>query len=112
LEQSHNVFVGRRREALRLPIDVPAARLSGTTLEQLEQAALAAPFTVNTMPEDTLKALAKHGVIEATMPEDGGDCEEVLARFAGAGIDVHALSAQLQAHLPFRGLSLHQRAFF
>jgi hypothetical protein len=104
LEQSHNVFVGRRREALWLPIDVPAARLSGTTLDQLEQAALAAPFTVNTMPEGTLKALAKHGVIEATMPEDGGDCE--------AGIDVHALSAQLQAHLPFRGLSLHQRAFF
>jgi len=58
--------------------------------------ALAAPFTVNTMPEGTLKALAKHGVIEATMPADGGDCDEVLARFAGARIDVHALSAQLQ----------------
>ena len=35
------------------------------------------------MPEGTLKALAKHGVIEATMPEDGGACGEVLARFAG-----------------------------
>jgi transaldolase len=58
--------------------------------------ALAAPFTVNTMPEATLKALAEHGVIEATMPADGGDCEEVLARFAGAGIDVRALSAKLQ----------------
>src|SRR6266702_2580710 len=58
--------------------------------------ALAAPFTVNTMPESTLKALAEHGVVEATMPADGGDCEEVLARFAGAKIDVHALSAQLQ----------------
>jgi transaldolase len=58
--------------------------------------ALAAPFTVNTMPEGTLHALAEHGVIEATMPADGGDCEEVLARFARAGIDVHALSAQLQ----------------
>jgi transaldolase len=58
--------------------------------------ALAAPFTVNTMPESTLKALAKHGIIEATMPADGGDCDEVLARFTGAGIDVHALSAQLQ----------------
>src|SRR4030081_452233 len=58
--------------------------------------ALAAPFTVNTIPEGTLHALAEHGVIEATMPADGGDCEEVLARFAGARIDVHALSAQLQ----------------
>ena len=45
--------------------------------------ALAAPFTVNTMPEGTLKALAEHGDVGATMPADGGDCEEVLARFAG-----------------------------
>jgi transaldolase len=58
--------------------------------------ALAAPFTVNTMPEGTLKALAEHGSIGATMPADGGDCEDVLARFAGAGIDVRALSTQLQ----------------
>jgi transaldolase len=58
--------------------------------------ALAAPFTVNTMPEGTLHALAEHGVIETTMPVDGGDCEEVLARFAQARIDVHALAAQLQ----------------
>jgi len=58
--------------------------------------ALAAPFTVNTMPESTLKAFADHGVVGATMPADGGDCEEVLARFAGVKIDVQALSAQLQ----------------
>jgi transaldolase len=58
--------------------------------------ALAAPFTVNTMPEGTLKALAEHGDVGATMPADGGDCEEVLARFAGARIDVNALAAQLQ----------------
>src|SRR6266849_8129711 len=58
--------------------------------------ALAAPFTVNTMPEGTLKALAEQGVVGATMRADGGDCEEVLARFAAARIDVHALSAQLQ----------------
>jgi transaldolase len=58
--------------------------------------ALAAPFTVNTIPDATLHAFAEHGVIEAAMPVDGGDCEEVLARFAGAGIDVHALAAQLQ----------------
>jgi transaldolase len=57
---------------------------------------LAAPFTVNTMPEGTLKALADHGAIGEMLPADGGDCEEVLARFAGAGIDVDALASQLQ----------------
>ena len=58
--------------------------------------ALAAPFTVNTMPDGTLKALADHGEIGAILPADGGDCEEVLAEFAKAGIDVDALAAQLQ----------------
>ena len=58
--------------------------------------ALAAPFTVNTMPEGTLKAVAEHGLVSATMPTDGGDSDEVLARFLAAGIDVQALSAQLQ----------------
>ena len=58
--------------------------------------ALAAPFTVNTMPEGTLKALADHGEVGAMLPADGGDSEQVLARFAQAGIDVEALSARLQ----------------
>jgi transaldolase len=58
--------------------------------------ALAAPFTVNTMPEGTLKALAEHGDVSETMPTDGGNSEEELARFAAAGIDVHALSIRLQ----------------
>jgi transaldolase len=58
--------------------------------------ALAAPFTVNTMPEGTLKALADHGDVGATIPADGGNSEEELARFADAKIDVHALSRQLQ----------------
>jgi transaldolase len=57
---------------------------------------LAAPFTVNTMPEGTLKALADHGDVGATLPADGGNSEEELARFAEAKIDVHALSRQLQ----------------
>jgi transaldolase len=57
---------------------------------------LAAPFTVNTMPNGTLKALADHGDIGPTLPADGGDCEEVLAQFAKAGIDIDALAAQLQ----------------
>jgi transaldolase len=58
--------------------------------------ALAAPFTVNTMPEATLRALAQHGGVGATLPSDGGDGEAVLARFAQAGVDVRALSARLQ----------------
>ncbi len=58
--------------------------------------ALAAPFTVNTMPEGTLKAFTDHGEVGAIMPADGGGCEEVLAQFAKAGIDKDALAAQLQ----------------
>jgi len=58
--------------------------------------ALAAPFTVNTMPEGTLKALAEHGEIGSILPADGGDCEEVLAAFARSGIDADALAARLQ----------------
>jgi len=58
--------------------------------------ALAAPFTVNTMPEGTLKALADHGEVGPVMPADGGDCEAVLTQFAKAGIDIDALAAQLQ----------------
>jgi transaldolase len=58
--------------------------------------ALAAPFTVNTMPEGTLKALADHGQLGEMLPADGGDGEEVLARFASAGVNVDALAGQLQ----------------
>jgi transaldolase len=58
--------------------------------------ALAAPFTVNTMPEGTLKALADHGDVGQTMPTDGGDSEQEFSRFAAAGIDVRALSNRLQ----------------
>ncbi|HZV80222.1 MAG TPA: transaldolase [Candidatus Binatus sp.] len=58
--------------------------------------ALAAPFTINTMPDGTLKALAEHGDVSTTLPADGGNFEEELARFADAKIDVHALSRQLQ----------------
>jgi transaldolase len=58
--------------------------------------ALAAPFTVNTMPEATLKALANHKELGSILPADGGDCEELLSQFAKAGIDVDTLAAQLQ----------------
>jgi len=57
---------------------------------------LAAPLTVNTMPDATLQALADHGEIGAILPADGGDCEQVLAEFSRTGIDVDALAAQLQ----------------
>ena len=58
--------------------------------------ALAAPFTVNTMPEGTLKALADHGDISEIMSADGGDCEAVLDQFAAAGIDIDEVGAKLQ----------------
>jgi len=57
---------------------------------------LAAPFTVNTMPEATLVALASHDQLGELLPVDGGKCEETLARFAKAGIDIDALAIQLQ----------------
>ena len=57
---------------------------------------LAAPHSVNTMPEKTLLALADHGEIGAMLPHDGGDAEEILDRFAKAGVDVNALAAELQ----------------
>jgi transaldolase len=57
---------------------------------------LAAPLTVNTMPEATLKALADHGEVGEILPADGGNGEEVLAQFGKAGIDIDGLAAQLQ----------------
>jgi transaldolase len=58
--------------------------------------ALAAPFTVNTMPEGTLKALADHGDVGPLLPADGGDAEQELARFAEAGVGLDAVASRLQ----------------
>ena len=58
--------------------------------------ALAAPDTIDTVPEKTLHAFAEHGKIHGVMPVDGGDAEAMLTRFAGAGIDVDSLAIQLQ----------------
>jgi transaldolase len=58
--------------------------------------ALAAPHSINTMPEKTLLALADHGQIGPMLPHDGGDAEHVLQRFGQAGVDLDALAAQLQ----------------
>ncbi len=59
--------------------------------------ALAAPLTINTMPDKTLVAFADHGQVREPLPPDGGDCDEVLAAFNEAGIDTDALAGQLQA---------------
>jgi transaldolase len=58
--------------------------------------ALAAPQTVNTMPEPTLLAFAEHGKVSGAMPKDGGDAEAVIAEFKKAGIDDVVLAADLQ----------------
>ena len=58
--------------------------------------ALAAPFTVNTVPEGTLLAAGDHAKIAGETSADGGDCEAVLGEFKAAGVDVDALAAQLQ----------------
>src|SRR5215475_6265248 len=58
--------------------------------------ALAAPFTVNTMPEGTLKAFADHGALGEIIPADGGDSDAVLKQFAAAKVDIDQLAAKLQ----------------
>jgi len=57
---------------------------------------LAAPQTVNTMPEATLLACADHAEVGTTLPADGGDAEQMLARIGAAGVDIDALGADLQ----------------
>jgi transaldolase len=64
--------------------------------ELLYVQALASPYTVNTMPENTLKALAASAQFSGVMSADGGDCEAVLAEFGKAGVDIDALAARLQ----------------
>jgi transaldolase len=58
--------------------------------------ALAAPNTVNTMPEETLLAFGEHGRVDGVIPPGGGNSEQVLAEFGRAGIDVAELGARLQ----------------
>src|SRR5262249_25668999 len=57
---------------------------------------LQAPFTINTMPEETLLDFADHGELGELLPVDGGDAEATFGRFANADVDVTALAAQLQ----------------
>jgi len=58
---------------------------------------LAAPLTVNTMPDETLEAFHDHGALDGVLPADGGDADAQFAEFAAAGVDVKALAAKLQA---------------
>src|SRR6266542_1100770 len=58
--------------------------------------ALAAPLTVNTMPEKTLLAFGDHGMVDEFLPADGGNAEQVISRFVAAGVDDDALAARLQ----------------
>jgi transaldolase len=57
---------------------------------------LAAPDTVDTMPEKTLLAFAATGKPVRAMAPDGGDCESLLAKFAGSGVDIDSLALKLQ----------------
>ncbi len=65
-------------------------------LDVLYIEALAAPDTINTMPEETLLAFADHGKVNGVLPVDGGEAEEILARFAHVGVDHAVLAAELQ----------------
>lgn len=67
-----------------------------TAPDTLYVEALAAPNTINTIPEKTLLAFADHGSVGSSMPVDGGDAEKVLGAFAQAGVDDAALAIQLQ----------------
>ena len=58
--------------------------------------ALAAPFTVDTMPDHTLEAFADHGIVGDLLPADGRDADQAIAAFAQAGIDAEALAGELQ----------------
>jgi len=58
--------------------------------------ALAALFTINTIPEDTLLAFDDHGALGDSMPSDGGDAEQIIARFAQAGVNHDRLVANLK----------------
>jgi transaldolase len=64
--------------------------------DDLYVAGLAAPLTINTMPDTTLEAFADHGEVAENMPADGGDAAAVLGRFEAAGFDLAGLAARLQ----------------
>jgi transaldolase len=64
--------------------------------DTLYVSALAAPDTIDTIPEKTLHAFADHGRLQGVMPADGGDAEVVRLQISRAGVDIEALAAKLQ----------------
>jgi transaldolase len=64
--------------------------------DTLYVSALAAPNTINTIPEKTLHAFAEHGKLDGVMPIDGGDADAMLAKIGKAGVDIDALAQKLQ----------------
>ena len=67
-----------------------------TMSDTLYVSALAAPDTINTLPEKTLRAFADHGRVDEAMPADGGEADAILAEIALIGLDIDALAARLQ----------------
>ena len=82
------------RAAVALGQPAPRTREASDTLYVH---GLAAPFTINTMPDSTLEAYFDHGDAGDPMPADGGNAAEILGRFAEAGVDPDALAAKLQS---------------
>ncbi|MEP7311608.1 MAG: transaldolase [Pseudomonadota bacterium] len=67
-----------------------------TAPDTLYVEALAAPDTINTLPEKTLRAFAEHGVVKHVLPPDGGDAEQMLGAFEHEGVNLVSLAAELQ----------------
>ena len=87
---------GQRRRASATPALGEYRHQRSRASDVLYIKALAAPFTINTIPEATLLAFADHGELGELLPDDGGDAEKVIAKFAKAGIDHDQLAADLQ----------------
>jgi transaldolase len=64
--------------------------------DTLYVSALAAPDTINTLPEKTLHAFADHGTLQSALANDGGNFKTVLEQVARAGVDVRELAERLQ----------------
>lgn len=81
---------------LKNKLGIAIAQRTYKAYDTLYVEALAAPDTINTLPDKTLPAFADHGKLHGAMPRDGGDCEKVIAKFCAAGIDDAALAGKLQ----------------
>ena len=54
------------------------------------------PSIISTMPEHTLRAFADHGTVARTIDTDPAAAEQALAATASAGIDLAAITSQLE----------------